>query len=134
VGRCEVNTYLNTLNAELNPIRHLLAMAGTHHFVHVSRIRVKHFYVTVLEINISIQQFASITAEIAPAMTSEIIGFIWLCKKNIPLYTFFHLPFCYSSEGSTYTSDQFSTYTGAHTKDQLLQTYLEERKKRLKGA
>jgi hypothetical protein len=31
----------NPLNAELNPIRHLLALAGAHHFVHVSRIRVK---------------------------------------------------------------------------------------------
>jgi hypothetical protein len=30
----------NPLNAELNPIRHLLALAGAHHFVHVSRIRV----------------------------------------------------------------------------------------------
>jgi hypothetical protein len=32
---------VNPLNAELNPIRHLLALAGAHHFVHVSRIRVK---------------------------------------------------------------------------------------------
>jgi hypothetical protein len=32
---------LNPLNAELNPIRHLLALVGAHHFVHVSRIRVK---------------------------------------------------------------------------------------------
>ena len=32
---------LNPLNAELNPIRHLLALPGTHHFVHVSRLRVK---------------------------------------------------------------------------------------------
>jgi hypothetical protein len=31
---------VNPLNAELNPIRHLLALAGAHHFVHVSRIRV----------------------------------------------------------------------------------------------
>jgi hypothetical protein len=31
----------NPLNAELNPIRHLLALAGAHHFVDVSRIRVK---------------------------------------------------------------------------------------------
>jgi hypothetical protein len=30
----------NPLNAELNPICHLLALAGTHHFVDVSRIRV----------------------------------------------------------------------------------------------
>jgi hypothetical protein len=32
---------INPLNAELNPIRHLLALAGAHHFVHVSKIRVK---------------------------------------------------------------------------------------------
>jgi hypothetical protein len=31
---------VNPLNAKLNPIRHLLALAGAHHFVHVSRIRV----------------------------------------------------------------------------------------------
>ena len=30
----------NPLNAELNPIRHLLALVGAHHIVHVSRIRV----------------------------------------------------------------------------------------------
>ena len=30
----------NPLNAELDPIRHLLALAGAHHIVHVSRIRV----------------------------------------------------------------------------------------------
>jgi hypothetical protein len=32
---------VNPLNAELNPIRHLLALVGAHHIVHVSRIRVK---------------------------------------------------------------------------------------------
>jgi hypothetical protein len=32
--------WFNPLNAELNPIRHFLALAGVHHFVHVSRIRV----------------------------------------------------------------------------------------------
>jgi len=31
----------NPLNAELNPICHLLALLGTHHILHVSRIRVK---------------------------------------------------------------------------------------------
>ena len=29
------------LNAELNPICHLLALLGVHHFLHVSGIRVK---------------------------------------------------------------------------------------------
>ena len=32
---------VSPLNAELNPIRHLLALVGARHIVHVSRIRVK---------------------------------------------------------------------------------------------
>ena len=31
----------NPLNAELNPICHLLALLAAHHILHVSRIRVK---------------------------------------------------------------------------------------------
>ena len=31
---------LNPLNAELNPICHLLALLGAHHIFHISRIRV----------------------------------------------------------------------------------------------
>jgi hypothetical protein len=34
------NGQLNPLNAKLNPIRHLLALLGAHHILHVSRIRV----------------------------------------------------------------------------------------------
>ena len=34
-------TVFNPLNAELNPICYLLALLGAHHFLHVSRIRVK---------------------------------------------------------------------------------------------
>ena len=33
--------FLNPLNAELNPICYLLALLGAHHFLHISRIRVK---------------------------------------------------------------------------------------------
>jgi len=32
---------LNPLNPELNPICYLLTLLGAHHFLHVSRIRVK---------------------------------------------------------------------------------------------
>jgi hypothetical protein len=35
------NSAFNILNAELNPICHLLALLGAHHILHVSRIRVK---------------------------------------------------------------------------------------------
>ena len=31
---------VNPLNAELNPIRHLLASVGAHHILHVSTVRV----------------------------------------------------------------------------------------------
>ena len=43
-GRCHAGhsliDYFNPLNAELNHIRHLLALVGAHRIVHVSRIRV----------------------------------------------------------------------------------------------
>ena len=32
---------INPLNPEINPICYLLALLGAHHFLHVSRIRVK---------------------------------------------------------------------------------------------
>ena len=35
------NICINPLNPELNPICYLLALLGAHHFLHVSRIRVK---------------------------------------------------------------------------------------------
>ena len=35
-----VGLTFNPLNAELNPICHLLALLGAHHILHVSRIRV----------------------------------------------------------------------------------------------
>jgi len=33
-----------SLNAELNPICHLLALLGAHHILHVSRIKVKEYF------------------------------------------------------------------------------------------
>ena len=35
--------YVNPLNGELNPIRHLPVLVGGRHIVHVSRIRVNTF-------------------------------------------------------------------------------------------
>jgi hypothetical protein len=32
---------INPLNAELNPICYLLALLGTHHVLHVTRVKVK---------------------------------------------------------------------------------------------
>ena len=41
------NYNINPLNAELNPICHLLALLGAHHILHVSRIRVKTYVVEI---------------------------------------------------------------------------------------
>jgi hypothetical protein len=46
---------VNPLNAELNPIRHLIALAGVHHFVHVSRIRFNKIFVYILYLKLLIQ-------------------------------------------------------------------------------
>ena len=46
-------TVLNPLNAELNPICHLLALLGVH-FLHVSRIRVKSLTLRLLMLHIYI--------------------------------------------------------------------------------
>jgi len=41
-SRCQsFSVFINPLNPELNPICYLLALLGAHHFLHVSRIRVK---------------------------------------------------------------------------------------------
>jgi hypothetical protein len=39
---------INLLNAELNPICHLLALLRNHHIFHISRIRVKEIYILLL--------------------------------------------------------------------------------------
>jgi len=39
--RCRWEDNINPLNAELNPICHLMALLRAHHILHVSRIRVK---------------------------------------------------------------------------------------------
>ena len=40
--------FFNPLNPELNPICYLLALLGAHHFLHVSRIRVKSLILRLL--------------------------------------------------------------------------------------
>ena len=43
-GLCQNALLFNPLNAELNPICHLLALLGAHHILHVSRTRVNVIY------------------------------------------------------------------------------------------
>jgi len=53
-------TVLNTLNAELNPICYLLALLGAHHFLHVTRIRVKSLTLRLLMSYIYIYDISSL--------------------------------------------------------------------------
>ena len=50
---------INPTNAELNPIRHLLALVGARRIVNVSRIRVKHFKNTLY----SLDEFYQVTSK-----------------------------------------------------------------------
>jgi len=45
----------NPLNAEINPICHLLALLGAHHILHVSRIRVKNCPLQLRELHYELQ-------------------------------------------------------------------------------
>ena len=45
-SRIRVKGHFNPLNAELNPICHLLALLGAHHILNVSRVRVKGYFNT----------------------------------------------------------------------------------------
>ena len=47
-------TEFNPLNTELNPICYLLALLGAHHFLHISRIRVKSLILRLLMLYIYI--------------------------------------------------------------------------------
>jgi hypothetical protein len=41
--------FFNPLNADLNPICHLLALLGAHPILHISRIRVKVHFIIILQ-------------------------------------------------------------------------------------
>ena len=46
----EISLHFNPLNAELNPLCHLLTLLGAHLIFHISRIRVKQTVCTVLSV------------------------------------------------------------------------------------
>ena len=54
-----MKTKINPLNAELNPIRHLLVLLGAHPILHISRIRVNIRY-NCVKIHFLIQREKSV--------------------------------------------------------------------------
>ena len=86
------HTQFNPLSAELNPICYLLALLGGHHFLHVSRIRVKHASFKLQNsmhlIRIS-QHFRLLSC---PALASEGCRFMWkLCTGDEIMYFLFQI-------------------------------------------
>ena len=79
---------INPLNAELNPICHLLALLGAHHILYISRIRVKrkvNFYLTSRDDlrpfvqEITLQQFPSkLWKRFSIASSALTATFVWI--------------------------------------------------------
>ena len=53
------NSAFDPLNAELNPICHLLALIGAHHILHVSRIRVKGLRIAEIDIRLFLMELVA---------------------------------------------------------------------------
>ena len=77
-------TYINPLNAELNLIRHLLALVGARHIVHVSRIRVKPFNASIFT---KLMTVPAITWRIAVKNFTQIDQEIWKVQLEIHLHS-----------------------------------------------
>ena len=68
---------LNPLNVELNPIRHLLALVGARHIVHIIWVRVK------MLCGLMLQQVAHIfTTEDQKGEDNFILRLGWICGPN----------------------------------------------------
>ena len=87
-----LKTFINPLNAELNPICYLLALLGVHHFLHVSRLRVKSIQinhqpdVTIFQFIILTFIYSSTCFECSPAHHQELndcSGSLWFYLRIV---------------------------------------------------
>ena len=62
--------HINPLNPELNPICYLLALLGAHHFLHVSRIRVKLLNFRLLMLYIYIYMYGAPILDVSRSHTT----------------------------------------------------------------
>jgi hypothetical protein len=75
--------YINPLNAELNPICHLLALLGAHHILHVSRIRVKSSCVRLSKSKVLQKLCRGYTIKKIYSLTSSVFYFMLIGEKNV---------------------------------------------------
>ena len=64
---------VNPLNAELNPIRHLLALVGARHIVHVSRVRVKLLQVLDCLLAVSTVKFCNVPEVVWQSFSRNVV-------------------------------------------------------------
>ena len=77
--------HFNPLNAELNPICYLLALLGVHHFLHVSRIRVKSLTLRLLMSYIYMYDISSLRVNAGNAITvyrPHIVSLSWAITRG----------------------------------------------------
>jgi hypothetical protein len=74
----------NPLNAELNPISHLLALLEAHHILHVSRIRVN----TNLSSNCWAKGTSLILIQLSASKLPSAAHDIWLSSHKETTFTF----------------------------------------------
>ena len=70
----------NPLNTELNPICYLLALLGAHHFLHVSRIRVKSLTLRLLMSHIYIYIYGAPILDVSRSHdddAAQSVGLLW---------------------------------------------------------
>ena len=80
----------NPLNAELNPICHLLTLLGVHHFLHVSRIRFKSL---TLRLSLCLSNGATAQGGPRPPLAvSSILPGLWRLLSNFYILASLHLP------------------------------------------
>jgi hypothetical protein len=87
---CTLNKNINPLNAELNPICHLLALLGARRILHVSKIRVNIFKIFVILKSI-LQIFWNTYLPIAVAKFVEIF---WNTYLPIAVVKFIEMYVC----------------------------------------
>ena len=96
------NSAFKGLNAELNPICHLLTLLGAHHILHVSRIRVKHnrprqMPVLSAGIMFGAQSFSNskwVVFGLCHYCIQCVIFWVCLCSFRYPA-CIAHAPYCY---------------------------------------
>ena len=62
------NMSVNLLNAELNPICHLLVLVGTDHILQISRVRVNDFIIGY---------------DIVPPIPISVLSKSWVCGRSV---------------------------------------------------